>query len=521
MVLNREVKEDVFANFEIDLEVKDNSEKKMKEVYDVQTKGPTQFVGGRVAPKEDVFAQFNMNEKEQQRQVTEDEKAKAAATGPPSPPGPPRKNLRQMSDGGKSSRHGSDGGWNSRHGSEGRGRRRSISSNFLGRSQSNLDVRIQSERPALINERISNNGKWQSERAVDWGTDQKQKRILPRVQSERFFIEQNDSNDEGKFHRTRQASNLHALYEEDHNFHDNDLPTQITVTEDTRDRASYETQSSRMTSAGSGLGAATEGTVPQGAAPLTAGEELMDEIFRLDKPGYDVFADFDLDGIVRDYETTQRKVNYAPGKDKAHKDGETDETELYAAVYRYRNLKQMWLDNFPRSHGIIFRILIPLWILVAISLLLGYILALYEQESEYQANDEVMVNRFLFQQLPYKETINFMSVLPTACFEFYTFLKRKETNSTIPPSLRELKNLFGEDLPEITPLNNSADVDVEELADEIAAFMRACEDIGTDLVSQRINYTETKAALEAATGTPLSFDWIRCWDMDVYGTFHT
>jgi hypothetical protein len=507
MVLNREVKPDVFAGFEIDLEVRDNNETKMQELVDLQTRGPTQFVGGKAAPKEDVFAPFKIDDKEQKLHSTDEEKAKAAAAA-----------AAAAGPLGKNSRHGSGGNKVVRR-----------QSSTLGRRKSNLDNGMQSERTPVRSERlVNNNVRWQSERFDTGGGDQKQ--TLRRMNSSRLFSEQKNNNGSGddkivapgkrlRMASVRQTSNLQALVEEDITFDDDDLVTQVTVSEDTRDRVAYETQSTRLTSAGSDAAAAAETGIPQGVVPLTAGEELMDDIFRLEKPEYDIFADFDLDAIVRDYETMQRKMNHAPGKDKGEEDKVSDEAENYAGMYRYRNMKQMWLDNFPRLHGIIFRIMVPLWILVAVSLLLGYYLAGFEEESEYQANDSVMASRFRFHQLPYDETLKFLLVLPTACFELYTHLKINQTGATVPPSAIELNYWFGENFPEIPPLNSSADVDVEEIAAEIAGFLVACESIATEQVVNQLNYTDTEAAFEAATGSALSFDWVRCWDTELYGMY--
>jgi hypothetical protein len=528
MVLNREVKEDVFAGFQIGSEVGDNNEKKLQELVELQTKGPTQFVGGKAAPKEDVYAQFKIDEKEHQLQLAEEEQIKAAASAWP---GPLEKNSRQS------------------------GTRIPVPrrlTSFIGRNKNNLDPMTQSERPTLRNERRSssfisnangqserpavmigrrniNTKRWQSERVESWDiAEQKPRTTNLRRNSSRFLGEQENDNSNtgddkvvapGRYRRKRQPSNLKALSEDQpkDDFHDSDLPTHITVTEDSRDRASFATPTSQRNSAENISNAAAEGRVPQGVVPLSDGEELMDDIFRLDKPGYDVFADFDLDGIVRDYERMQRKINHAPVTENkgTAKNDDNQELDHYAALYRYRSLKQMWLDNFPRLHGIIFRILAPLWILVAISLLLGHVLAGYEEESEYQANDGVMVNRFLFQQLPYRETIDFMLELPTTCFDSYLLLKKNNTNVTLPP---EFEYLFGEDFLDLPSFNNSANGDGDEF-DQIAEYMVACEALGLEIVSSRINFTDTKAAFAAATGTALSFDWIRCWDTDVYGMY--
>jgi len=104
-----------------------------------------------------------------------------------------------------------------------------------------------------------------------------------------------------------------------------------------------------------------------------------------------VFSDFDLDAIVKDYEKLQRRINFRPGTgggndynnnsggdnnnggadDDANKinnnagDGGNNHSEHpmtnMGINVRYRNMKKIWLSNFPRTHGLVFRVFLPLY----------------------------------------------------------------------------------------------------------------------------------------------------------------
>jgi hypothetical protein len=215
----------------------------------------------------------------------------------------------------------------------------------------------------------------------------------------------------------------------------------------------------------------------------------------------------------------QRRMNYAPRTDEkaGQNTTELDESEHYAGRYRYRNLKQMWLDNFPRMHGIIFRILVPLWALCAIAIGLGHVLAALEGPNEYVSNDAAMANKFRLLQFPFEDTMNVLLVLPSTCFEIFAMQKLNQTNVTLSPGATEVLSWIENDLPMVTPLNSSSDVDVEYLFGEVDDFLGSCESVSKSIVNQLLDHTDAEAAFEAAAGSSLSFNWIRCWDTELYG----
>lgn len=525
MVQGKEVKEDVFAGFGIDLEVRDNFDKLKEDEVDQLTKAPPQFVGTKAGePREDVFAQFKISDivkqNEQNRQSTgADEKAAAEAAAAVrngnSSPSAGRNNLL---------------------------RRASLLPRLPNKN--NLDRRLQSERftASTQGHRNENGPKRQRQTTHDPRLLIESERFVasndryqgkPKLQSGRFFggaenetiaLKRNPVRGVsallGPKQRVKQTSDLKALFEEESVTQPDDIPTQISFPEDAA--AARPRLSDERDNRGNGAHnvGAPDGAVAaaQGAVAPSAGEELLDSMFRLEKPDNDIFADFDLDAIVRDYEALQRKIEHAPRNDNnTGRDKEPDEIENYATTYRYRNLKQMWLDNFPRLHGIIFRILIPTWILLGITVGLGYLLATYEEENEYENNNAVMVNKFLVEEFPFQESLNILVGLPTACFELYILLKMNQTNATIPPPVVDLLSWIGEDLPKVPPLDNSADVDVEVLFEEIGDFVGVCESIADTSVTALLDYANFKPLLESVLESSLTFDWVRCWDTEIYG----
>jgi hypothetical protein len=149
--------------------------------------------------------------------------------------------------------------------------------------------------------------------------------------------------------------------------------------------------------------------------PIT---DVLGSQFYWESPADDVFVDFNLSEIVRDYEKLQRRVKYAPKKDEYDDDDdeEVNRENKYLKTSRYVSAKNWWLDNWPRCHGIIFRVFIPLWILTGMAIGLGYILARFEKDEEYQRNNEMMKSRFLMEQFPYDEALKFLFGLPTGAY---------------------------------------------------------------------------------------------------------
>ena len=220
-----------------------------------------------------------------------------------------------------------------------------------------------------------------------------------------------------------------------------------------------------------------------------------------------IFAEFDLDAIVQDYERLSRKIHGATPDDLKSVDSDEDTT-------RY-NLCHKCFDRVPRISACFFRVLLPLWFLVLLAIGLGYVLGRFEEEEEYERNDEAMKNRFLVESLPLDELLRFASSVPAACVD--TFIETRfnitlSQNDSLAPET-DLEELLGNDaiLPEIDDLDPSDD---STIVQDLLSFMRSCIGFGSDLLGEIVvlGYGIQDIPLI------LTFDFIRCWNTTELGT---
>jgi hypothetical protein len=267
-----------------------------------------------------------------------------------------------------------------------------------------------------------------------------------------------------------------------------------------------------------------------------------------------IFSDFDLDSIVKDYEKLQRKINYQAGTNKydmifdkndANSNNNNDTDDKYdinnstsmGITVRYQSIKKFWLHNFPRLHGILFRVLLPLWIMVLITILLGIVLARFEIDGEIEANNAIMRGKYELSKYPYDETLNFLFGLPTICFDYYLYKKLDKTgdtnytmdglmggetqqdmlDATFTYNKNNIANLtlwVGDRFP---PVEVGDDNDDPAIAvSEIREYLGVCENAGADLIQ---NFVEiTSARRDTALTDTMSFNWMRCWNTTELGT---
>ena len=224
-----------------------------------------------------------------------------------------------------------------------------------------------------------------------------------------------------------------------------------------------------------------------------------------------IFRDFDIDAIVKDYERIHRDTTYGvPGKngnilDDIDEENNNNEHVLGIKV-RYRTILMFWLENFPRTHGILFRILIPLFLIIGITYLLGWYLAILEKGDEIANNNAIIRAQYNLTGFP-EEDLYFLSSSPGICFDHYLEQKRPGNepfkNSTI---LSEL------DFPPISP---GTDTDPEALINEIQAYMTVCNNAVNATLDKHTNYKESE--IDAASQAAMTFHWIRCWNTTTYG----
>lgn len=220
-----------------------------------------------------------------------------------------------------------------------------------------------------------------------------------------------------------------------------------------------------------------------------------------------IFNDFDIDAIAKDYERMRRKTNYAAAEDLDDIEEEDNNPHVMGITKRYRNLRTFWLENFPRTHGIIFRIMVPLWLIIGATWFLGGELAKLEKGEEIASNNAIIRAQHNLTGFP-TESLFFITDGPTACFNQYLDQKlqwnRNNENKTL---------LSGLDLPVVTPMMNFSDP--ESTMDELNSYMQVCKDTANTALQHFIDYKQLE--LEAATQGSLTFNWIRCWNTTIYG----
>lgn len=181
------------------------------------------------------------------------------------------------------------------------------------------------------------------------------------------------------------------------------------------------------------------------------------------------------------------------------------------------------LRNYPRCGSIFCHILIPLWILILIAGVGGYILATFEAPNEYDVNDEILQQRFWLQNIPLNETSDVIFDLPLTCFERYLELQN-DTLLSLSLSFDDNDNIFETALwdrnnegPFFNQLSNTIfnSSTIEETMDDLRDFLMTCGQQVQSMVSKLVQRTADSVSLTATE--ELTFNWIRCWDRTVYG----
>eukprot|EP00980_Cylindrotheca_fusiformis_P027602 scaffold21455_cov116-Cylindrotheca_fusiformis.AAC.19 len=170
-----------------------------------------------------------------------------------------------------------------------------------------------------------------------------------------------------------------------------------------------------------------------------------------------------------------------------------DTTTSFLATLRqrYRSARA----KFPRSFAFFLWVFIPLWLLVFLSLLGGNWLTRFEAPKEYATNDAVIKARFLFNLsnpgIYQEKLVN----LPMTCF--YDYLN--ETNVTRLPDGR---------------LVPDEAITTEMLLSDLSIQMKECSAHAKEVLDLHNGRQEQVFSLSIV---PLTFNWIRCWDQQVYG----
>lgn len=145
------------------------------------------------------------------------------------------------------------------------------------------------------------------------------------------------------------------------------------------------------------------------------------------------------------------------------------------------------LETFPRLFAIFFWVVFPLFILVNIALLGGLILTEFESPLEYDLNDKISAARFELGLTFTSENKEKLSNSPYACFS--SFDSRSSNNN-----------------------NNN---DTTTLLADMESHMEDCSKNTNKMLDAYIDLLEETVQLEMTH--PLTFNWIRCWDTELYG----
>ena len=224
-----------------------------------------------------------------------------------------------------------------------------------------------------------------------------------------------------------------------------------------------------------------------------------------------IFADFDLDAIVHDYERLSRKIRGATPDDVKSIDSDEDVTRQY-------NLCHKCFETVPRVSACFFRVLLPLWLLVLLAIGLGYVLGRFEEEDEYERNDEAMRNRFLVESFPLDELLPVASAVPAECVD--TFIETRfniklSQNKSLAPD-NNFEELLGSDVifPNVDDLDPS---DNSTILEDLLSSMGPCIEFGTDLVDEIGGFMIERSKGIQDLSFSLTFDFIRCWNTTELG----
>ncbi len=224
-----------------------------------------------------------------------------------------------------------------------------------------------------------------------------------------------------------------------------------------------------------------------------------------------IFNDFDIDTIVKDYEQYHRKVNFGVSTKRGSgvnndDDDDEDDEQVLGIKKRYQNIKTFWLENFPRTHAILFRITIPLTLIMLVTFFLGIQLAHYEKGEEIKNNDDLIRNQYNFTDFPEPE-LQFVADGPGACFDHYMTLKVPEYENQYNET-----DLNGLDFPPVSLGIGKAD----DLVGELRSYMRNCTHHVNAALEEYKKYKQRE--IKVVSQSSLTFNWIRCWDQDALGS---
>jgi hypothetical protein len=172
----------------------------------------------------------------------------------------------------------------------------------------------------------------------------------------------------------------------------------------------------------------------------------------------------------------------------------------------------LWSKN-PRIAATIFRIVIPMSILLGSAALGGWVLARLEVGAEFDQNDQIMVARHYIEKFDVDSAANALTELPILCLDTY-YNRTLEGTDLIPELLEADVNIT---TPEnITDYTGDFDIAPAYLWD-LREHMVNCStrsELLLAVVRRLSDSQELALAIE-----DLSFNWGRCWNRSEFGDY--
>ena len=179
----------------------------------------------------------------------------------------------------------------------------------------------------------------------------------------------------------------------------------------------------------------------------------------------------------------------------------------------------------PRLFSIVFRIILPLWFIIGLSIVGGHFLAQFEAKNELDTNDLIMAHFFTLEVLSLENISPVLLNLPVDCYK--TFLEEvhiRGTNVTLKNITFDSVHFSDWTLADL----KSSKIDLEfgeiiwldvfsNLLGYHKSYLEECVDKAEAVIHKMIQIREN-ASIELA-GQELSFNnWNRCWNVSEEGS---
>lgn len=190
------------------------------------------------------------------------------------------------------------------------------------------------------------------------------------------------------------------------------------------------------------------------------------------------------------------------------------------------------IDRYPRSFALFFGIIFPLFLLIAISWLFGFMLARAESPVEIETNDDLMRSVTLLNKTSNLLT-NLTYAVPRICFRSFLY---KNTDYDWDSSFREafqnaedIGSILEATISYVLQLENGEylgegieDVTIEINVTEMDAYLSTCGNTFRNEVEEVLAFANNVSTTALSEGNCLSltFKWNRCTPYNKNSTIH-